>query len=113
MFEFNWPWLFILLPLPLLIRFFSRAGQPQLPLVLPNLPYIDTTPEAVTKKPRVMLLLTFVWLCLVIAAARPMWIGEPQSIPQKGREMMLSVDLSGSMQIEDMQLIIEWLTAYR
>jgi len=33
-----------------------------------------------------------------------MWIGEPQSIPQKGREMMLSVDLSGSMQIEDMQI---------
>ncbi len=104
MFEFNWPWLFILLPLPLLIRVFSRAGQPQLPLVLPNLPYIDTTTVAATKKPRSMLLLTLVWLCLIVASARPMWIGEPQSIPQQGREMMLAVDLSGSMQVEDMQI---------
>lgn len=104
MFEFNWPWLLLLLPLPLLIRFLSTASQPQLPLVLPNLPYIDTTTGTTTTKPRAMVLLTLMWLCLVIASARPMWIGEPQSIPQQGREMMLAVDLSGSMQTEDMQI---------
>ncbi|CAM2853208.1 vWA domain-containing protein [Moritella viscosa] len=104
MFEFNWPWLLLLLPLPLLIRFLSTASRPQLPLVLPNLPYIDTTTGTTTKKPRTMVLLTLMWLCLVIASARPMWIGEPQSVPQKGREMMLAVDLSGSMQMKDMQI---------
>ncbi|KXO13012.1 VWA domain-containing protein [Moritella sp. JT01] len=104
MFEFNWPWLLLLLPLPLLIRFFSRAGQAQTPLVLPNLPYIETATGTATKKPHAIWPLILMWLCLVIASARPMWIGEPQSIPQQGREMMLAVDLSGSMQIEDMQI---------
>lgn len=104
MFEFNWPWLLILLPLPALIRFFSQTGQAQTPLVLPNLPYIETATSTVSKKPRTIWPLSLMWLCLVIAAARPMWIGEPQSIPQQGREMMLAVDLSGSMQVEDMQV---------
>jgi Ca-activated chloride channel family protein len=104
MFEFNWPWLLILLPLPALIRFFSQAGQAQAPLVLPNLPYIETATGTASKKPRTIWPLSLMWLCLVLAAARPMWIGEPQSIPQQGREMMLAVDLSGSMQIEDMQI---------
>ncbi|SQD78132.1 vWA domain-containing protein [Moritella yayanosii] len=104
MFEFNWPWLLALLPLPLLIRFFSSAGQAQTPLVLPNLPYIETATGTASITSRAIWPLTLMWLCLVIAAARPMWIGEPQSIPQQGREMMLAVDLSGSMQIEDMQI---------
>lgn len=104
MFEFNWPWLLILLPLPALIRFFSPAGQAQTPLVLPNLPYIETATSTVSKKSHTIWPLSLMWLCLVIAAARPMWIGEPQSIPQQGREMMLAVDLSGSMQVEDMQI---------
>jgi len=104
MFEFNWPWLLALLPLPLLIRFFSSAGQAQTPLVLPNLPYIETATGTTSKTNRATWPLTLMWLCLVVAAARPMWIGEPQSIPQQGREMMLAVDLSGSMQAEDMQI---------
>ena len=104
MFEFNWPWLLLLLPLPLLIRFFSRAGQAQTPLVLPNLPYIETATGTASRKTRAIWPLTLMWLCLVVAAARPMWIGEPQSIPQQGREMMLAVDLSRSMQAEDMQI---------
>ena len=104
MFEFNWPWLLVLLPLPLLIRFFSSAGQAQTPLVLPNLPYIETATGTASKKERAIWPLTLMWLCLVVATARPMWIGEPQSIPQQGREMMLAVDLSRSMQAEDMQI---------
>ena len=104
MFEFNWPWLLVLLPLPLLIRFFSSAGQAQTALVLPNLPYIETATGTASKKERAIWPLTLMWLCLVVATARPMWIGEPQSIPQQGREMMLAVDLSRSMQAEDMQI---------
>ncbi len=47
---------------------------------------------------------SLIWLLLVTAAARPQWLGEPVSIPNEGREMMLAVDLSGSMKIDDMQL---------
>ena len=49
-------------------------------------------------------LLALAWLCLLAAAARPQWIGPPQSQQRSGRALMLAVDLSGSMRTEDMQL---------
>jgi len=41
---------------------------------------------------------------LVVAVSRPQWLGDVIEIPTQGREMMIAVDLSGSMQIEDMRL---------
>jgi Ca-activated chloride channel family protein len=41
---------------------------------------------------------------LIAAIARPQWIGEPIELPNTGRDLMLGLDLSGSMQIEDMQI---------
>ena len=55
-----------------------------------------------TKPP--LIISSLIWLLLISAAARPQWLGEPVSIPNEGREMMLAVDLSGSMKIDDMQL---------
>ncbi len=104
MFEFDWPWLFLILPLPLLIRALSPTRPQQTPLFLPNLPYIDTTTSSASRRPLAALLLSATWLFVVIALARPLWIGEPQAIPQQGREMMLAVDLSGSMQEADMMV---------
>ena len=46
----------------------------------------------------------FIWVLLLTAAAKPQWLGEPVTIPQEGRELMLAVDLSGSMQYEDMMI---------
>jgi Ca-activated chloride channel family protein len=43
-------------------------------------------------------------MMLVTAIARPQWIGEPIELPNTGRDLMLGLDLSGSMQIEDMQI---------
>jgi Ca-activated chloride channel family protein len=45
-----------------------------------------------------------VWLLLLTAAARPLWIGEAIELPNSGRDLMMAVDISGSMQIEDMQV---------
>jgi Ca-activated chloride channel family protein len=39
-----------------------------------------------------------------VALSQPQWLGEAIEIPTEGREMMIAVDLSGSMQIEDMSL---------
>ena len=50
------------------------------------------------------LALWLIWLLLLLAAARPTWIGEAIELPNSGRDLMLAVDISGSMQIEDMQL---------
>ena len=41
---------------------------------------------------------------LVFAAARPQWLGAPEDVPRSGRDLMLAIDTSGSMSIEDMQL---------
>ena len=43
-------------------------------------------------------------MLLIAAIARPQWIGEPIELPNTGRDLMLGLDLSGSMQIEDMQI---------
>lgn len=47
------------------------------------------------------LLIVVTYLCLVIAATKPVWLGEPVSIEKSGREMMVAVDLSGSMEARD------------
>ena len=47
------------------------------------------------------LLIVVTYLSLVIAATKPVWLGEPVSIEKSGREMMVAVDLSGSMEARD------------
>jgi Ca-activated chloride channel family protein len=44
------------------------------------------------------------WTLLVIAAARPQWLGEPVQLPLAGRDLMLAVDVSGSMAQQDYRL---------
>ena len=56
------------------------------------------------RKSLLLLLLTIIWLCTLLAIARPVWIGEPVSLPTSGRDILLAVDISGSMEREDMQL---------
>ena len=43
------------------------------------------------------------WCALVLAAARPQWVGDPMSLPVHGRDLMLALDLSGSMREQDMK----------
>jgi Ca-activated chloride channel family protein len=44
------------------------------------------------------------WLLLVLAAARPERIGDELDVPVTGRNLMLAVDLSGSMDAKDFEL---------
>ncbi len=48
------------------------------------------------------LLFSLVWLLLIAAAMRPQWLDEPLPVPVTGRQMMLAVDVSGSMATRDM-----------
>jgi Ca-activated chloride channel family protein len=41
------------------------------------------------------------WILFVVAAARPQWLGESIELPISGRDLMIAVDLSGSMEIND------------
>ena len=104
MINFDWPWLLLLLPLPLIIYFLPAKAKSQtsalrVPIIFGhyNQQNVQTTNS---KIPAIGL--AIVWLLVVVAASRPQWLGEAVNIPTQGREMMIAVDLSGSMQIEDM-----------
>jgi len=53
---------------------------------------------------RMLFMLWLAWLLLLSAAARPQHVGEAVSLPVSGRDLMLAVDISGSMQQKDLQL---------
>ena len=104
MFEFAWPWIAVLLPLPWLLRRVVRAAAPVQALHLPQ-PGVQLSRAAGQATHGVMpWLLALAWLCLLAAAARPQWIGPPQAQQRSGRALMMAVDLSGSMQTDDMEL---------
>jgi Ca-activated chloride channel family protein len=44
------------------------------------------------------------WILLIGAASRPQLVGDPVQLPVTGRDLLLAVDISGSMQADDMVL---------
>ncbi|MCK9395599.1 MAG: VWA domain-containing protein [Methylobacter sp.] len=105
MIHFEWPWLLAALPLPLLIRWLIPANMPAEQAAL-KVPFLDDFSDAETgalSQPRQwpLLLAAIAWLLLVIACTRPQWLGEPIEQAVSGRDLMLAVDLSGSMEEQD------------
>jgi Ca-activated chloride channel family protein len=110
MIEWIWPWLLLLAPLPWLVRRLAPTAQSREPAL--RAPFFDEWQQMTTgqansgsggrRLPAISLWL--IWLLLLVAAARPTWIGEPIELPDSGRDLMLAVDISGSMQMEDMQV---------
>ncbi|HEY8036042.1 MAG TPA: VWA domain-containing protein [Methylobacter sp.] len=105
MIHFEWPWLLAALPLPLLIRWLVPAKMPVEQAAL-KVPFLDDFSEAETRavsqtQQWPLLLAAIAWLLLVIACARPQWLGEPIEQAVSGRDLMLAVDLSGSMEEQD------------
>lgn len=113
--EFAWPWLWLALPLPLLMGLWPLRGDHAPALRVPYEMARFQAALAVRRLPAFRLLLLWLgWLCLCAAAARPQQLGEPIEPPNQARQMMLAVDLSGSMSEPDMQLggrVVERLTA--
>lgn len=109
MIQFIWPWIAVLLPLPLLVRFIFPAKNTLKDAAL-KIPFMNdfnstVTTEKVTKKNLpLMMLATIAWCLLILAATRPQWLGEPVELPISGRDLMMAVDLSGSMQVEDFKI---------
>jgi len=106
MIELALPWLLLALPLPFLVYWLpAKANIEATPLKMPTLIHGLKSSELgdSAKKTPILLLIT-VWILLVVASAQPQWLGEAVNIPTESREMMVAVDLSGSMQVEDMSL---------
>jgi Ca-activated chloride channel family protein len=107
MIEWLSPWVFYLLPLPLLAwRLLPAATRPSAALRVPDATMFDAPTGAVTLRSArwPLLLAVLAWFALIAAAARPQLTGDPVSLPTSGRDLMLAVDISGSMNTEDMIL---------
>jgi len=110
MIEWIWPWILVLAPLPWLVRRLLPPARSQQPAL--RAPFYQEWQQLSERQGgrsadshRLPLIgLWLLWLLLLLAAARPTWIGEAIELPNSGRDLMLAVDISGSMRIEDMQL---------
>jgi Ca-activated chloride channel family protein len=105
MIHVEWPWLLLLLPLPWLLRWLLPAQTDSQQTAL-KVPFLDDFGVGETRvvsavKPWALWLASLAWLCLVLALARPQWLGEPLEQAVSGRDLMLAVDVSGSMQEKD------------
>lgn len=107
MLTFLWPWAFWLLPLPLLtFILIPRARKQEAALFVPFyndvLAFEQQNELSSGSSLARGLLLLLIWSLLVGAVSRPQWVGEAVALPTVGRDLMLAVDISGSMQAEDM-----------
>ncbi|WKC37322.1 VWA domain-containing protein [Ectopseudomonas chengduensis] len=108
MFEFAWLWVFLLAPLPWLLRLLlppADSGDAAL-----RVGFLDELQALNGRRARAALPswrqqapLALLWFLLLCAAARPQWVGEPLPLPASGRDLLLAVDVSGSMDYADMQ----------
>lgn len=105
MFEFAWPWMFLLLPLPYALwRWAPPSRKSHSAMRVPSTYGLEEEQHRLGQRYLRLSLLSLCWLALVSAVAQPQWLGDPIAVRTEGREIMLAVDLSGSMEIADMQL---------
>lgn len=107
MFEFAWAWIFLLAPLPWVMRFIlPPADNGEAAIKVSFLKELEGLAgrRARARLPawRQQAPFALLWLCLLLAAARPQWVGEPLPIPATGRDLLVAVDVSGSMDYADM-----------
>lgn len=111
--QLAWPWLLALIPLPLLLRWLlpARPDTHSDALRVPFEAQLRALAAAGqhTAQARWPWLGLLLWTCLCLAAARPQQLGEVSQPPQTGRDLLLAVDLSGSMAERDMQLGGRWV----
>jgi Ca-activated chloride channel family protein len=115
MFEWAWPWLFVALPLPWII---ARVLAPvrtdsssalRVPLQLRELAMSEGAAQIPMWRKAMAL---FAWMLLVVACARPQWLGDAEAMPRSGRDLLLAVDASGSMSTEDMTIGVRAISRY-
>lgn len=109
MFTLANPWILVLLLLPLLVWLLLPKAKAKLPTAL-NVPFFAAMEGIAQQEKRSLvghsslLIPALIWLLLVVALAGPRWLGEPKAIEREGYNIMLALDLSGSMEIPDMIL---------
>ena len=114
MFQLAWPWVLAALALPILVAriFPATDGGTEASLRVPFFLRVAAWSDerSVHARRWRLLIACCAWILLVVAAARPQWVGDPVALRITGRDLMLAVDLSGSMKRRDMQMDNDWVT---
>lgn len=110
MLQFAYPWVFLLLLAPFLIHWLAPAHQePRLAVYVPFMRVLTRLVGAraaggavITRRRRLQRVqVVLVWIAVVTALARPQWLGEPIVREEPRRDLLVALDLSGSMETRD------------
>ena len=107
MITIEYPWIFLIIPLPFILRMLlkPKAEDSSAALLTPmykNWRNIGNDDEVYSVVKTLYFIASLSWLSLVLAASNPLWLDEPVSQIREGRDLMLAVDISGSMDTRDM-----------
>jgi len=108
MLSLQYPWLLLLAAIPLVLQWrrptSTSVDAPVIPIGhwLSDLPGVSHRGNALPRWQALLLML--VWILLTVALARPQYVGEQIQLPITGRDLMLVVDISPSMDEQDMVL---------
>ena len=104
-------WPLLLFPLPWIFRaLLKRAANADSGLL--RVPFFASISDLANKSEHnpgahslpMRLLLLAIWSLLVVSAAGPLYIGDPITIRDKARDLMIAVDVSGSMVYQDLRV---------
>lgn len=110
MLEFAYPYALIALPLPLLAMWLLPPHRQKVSAL--RVPFFQRIIDAAGAEARSgavimrrrllqMSIATLVWTALVIGLAKPEWVSDPIEKTEAARDIMLAIDLSGSMDSRD------------
>lgn len=106
--DFAWPWMGVLLFLPLITHYLLPAKQPVSEKVrVPFLPELAEALQLSAPAPQASwqhrLLFWTVWILMIAALARPEYLMPPKTVIKPMRNIVLILDVSGSMEKNDGQ----------
>jgi Ca-activated chloride channel family protein len=110
MFQLEYPWLLLVLPLPLLVWWLLPSYGERTRAI--RVPFFDDLARATGQVPArgaVVLrgnwlrriLAPVCWVLAVLALAGPQWLEPPIERTESARDLLLAIDLSGSMATQD------------
>lgn len=108
MISLTWPWVLVFCALPLFTLVILKPKvTPSASLIVPRIDRFRMAASRYTASIQGKwiwrsLLITLMWSFLMLALAQPRLTGDPVEIPSSGRDLFLAVDVSGSMNREDM-----------
>ncbi len=106
------PWLLLLLPLPVLAWWLLPPHRERVPAV--RFPFFRRVVQAAGAEPRAgavvmrrlrlqMVAASLVWVLIVLSLARPERVGDPVEVTRAARDVVLAIDISGSMDTRDFE----------